>query len=186
MKLIVGLGNPGREYVQTRHNVGFMMIDKLAYETKTEFKVNEKLKSALVKTKIENEDVILAKPLTYMNLSGEAVVAISNFYKIETKDILVISDDIALPLGKIRFRNQGTHGGQKGLKHILEQFKTNDIKRLRIGIGFDPKYDKADYVLSRFTKNEIDQLMMSFDTCYVAIKEWISTDNFNIIMSKYN
>src|SRR5690554_955792 len=186
MKLIVGLGNPGKQYVQTRHNIGFIAIDKLLSYLNTELKVDSKLQAAYTKTKIEGEDVIIAKPLTYMNLSGDAVTKLMNFYKIDVEDILVILDDTALPLGKIRIRQTGSHGGQNGLKDIINKLGTKDFKRLRIGIGEHAHMDKVDYVLGKLTTKEIETIYPVMDHVLDAVTEWITTNNFNQVMTKYN
>lgn len=186
MKLIVGLGNPGREYQQTRHNIGFIVIDRILKDLSLELKVDNKLQAAYVKTKINGEDVILAKPLTYMNLSGQAVIALMNFYKVEKDNLIIISDDTALELGKIRLRGSGSHGGQNGLRHIITQLGTQEFKRLRVGIGDNSLMNKADYVLGKFTPKEIDVLMPVFDKCRDLIFDWINKMSFENLMNKYN
>lgn len=163
MKLIIGLGNPEKKYDETYHNIGFHFIDKLA--EKLGVKVNkEKCKSLIGEEKInlgkEREKIILAKPLTYMNLSGEAVVSLKNKYKIENKDIYIILDDIDLPIGKFRYRENGSAGTHNGLKNIIQLLGKDDFKRIRIGVGRDEKMDLADYVLSKITfdnKTKIDK-----------------------------
>ncbi len=186
MKLIVGLGNPGKAYQQTRHNIGYIVIDKLLSEYNLELKVNNKFDAAIAETLIKQEKIIFAKPLTFMNLSGDAVQRMINFYKIPIDDLIVISDDTALPLGKVRLRESGSHGGQNGLRNIIDRLSTPNFKRLRIGIGKEEKIPMADYVLGKLTKTEIDTLMPSFDTATSAIKEWIETNDFNKVISKYN
>ena len=144
MKCIVGLGNPGKEYENTRHNTGFMVIDALCdfYHVQ----LNEKkFKANYCKLKINNQDVLLVKPQTYMNLSGEAVVSLMNYYKIELKDLLVISDDLDLAFGKVRFRRSGNDGGQRGLRSIIQYLKTNQFSRCKIGIGRDTKIAVIDF-----------------------------------------
>src|SRR5690554_1751856 len=186
MKLVVGLGNPGKQYIQTRHNIGFIAIDKILSHYNLDLKVDTKLQAAYTKTKINNEDVILAKPLTYMNLSGQAVVGLMNYYKISTDDVLIIVDDIALPLGKIRMRQTGSHGGQNGLKDIINKLGTKDFKRLRFGIGQQDHMDKVDYVLGKLTTKEIETIYPVMDYVLDAVTEWITTNNFNQVMTKYN
>lgn len=148
MKLIVGLGNPGKEYENTRHNIGFEIIDLIASKKGVELK-NEKFKGVFYK----GEEFILAKPLTYMNLSGDFVQAISAFFKIDTKDILVIFDDMDLPLGELRYRATGSSGGQNGIKDIINKLGTEDIRRIKIGIG-RPIHASVDHVLGKFTSEE--------------------------------
>lgn len=186
MKLVVGLGNPGKEYAQTRHNVGFILIDKFLSEHNLDIKVDNKLNAAIVKTTINGEQVILAKPLTYMNLSGQAVSKIRSYYKIEIEDIIIVSDDTALELGKIRLRETGSHGGQNGLRNIIQELGTSNFKRLRIGIGDNPVMNKADYVLGKFTSKEIDQLIPAINLGYDAVLNWIKNEKFNNIMTRYN
>ncbi len=148
MKLIVGLGNPGKKYEQTRHNTGFLVIDKVAERLNTKFN-QSKFHSNYAVAIYNNEQVMLLKPQTYMNLSGEAVSAAVRFFKIKHEDILVISDDLDLPVGKIRLRPSGSAGGQKGLKNIIDHLNDMNIPRLRVGIGKNPLIDTADYVLGK-------------------------------------
>lgn len=162
MKLIVGLGNFEDKYLFTRHNAGFMMVDFFAKFNNQTFKQEKKLKSLITKFKLNNEDVVVIKPLTYMNLSGEAVSAVMNFYKIEIKDILIIYDDISIDLGKVRFRDSGSDGGHNGIKSIIQHLGTNKFDRLKIGIGPQPNLPSEAYVLQNFTKEELDSLKEIF------------------------
>ena len=148
MKLIVGLGNPGKKYEQTRHNTGFLVIEKLAEKLNTQF-LQSKFHSQYAVVVYNNEQVMLLKPQTYMNLSGEAVSAAVRFFKIKHEDILVISDDLDLPIGKIRIRASGSAGGQKGLKSIIDHLNDMNIPRLRVGIGKNPLIDTVHYVLGK-------------------------------------
>lgn len=133
MKLIVGLGNPGKEYENTRHNCGFMAIDYLAQDLGVT--INQaKFKGLYAKIKVEGEDVILLKPQTYMNLSGESVSEVMKFFKIDKEDVLVIYDDLDLPVGKIRIRANGSAGGHNGIKSLIAHLNGQDFKRIRIGI----------------------------------------------------
>lgn len=153
MKLIVGLGNPGKEYERTRHNAGFSTIDALA--DKLNFELDkDKFKSLYTIYKYKNDNIIFAKPQTYMNLSGEAVVALMNFYNISVDDLIVIHDDLDLPLGNIRLRYQGSSAGQKGMGNIIESLGTDKIKRIRIGISNDKTIDTKDYVLGKLSDEE--------------------------------
>lgn len=158
MKLIVGLGNFEDKYLFTRHNVGFMAVDFFAVENNQVFKQDKKLKSLITKFKLNGEDIVVIKPLTYMNLSGEAIIAVMNFYKIAVKDILVIYDDISIDLGRVRFRNSGSDGGHNGIKSIIKHLGTKDFDRLKIGIGPQPNIPSEAYVLQNFTKDELDKL----------------------------
>lgn len=159
MKLIIGLGNFEDKYLFTRHNVGFMMVDFFVRGNGQSFKVEKKLKSAIAKFRFNNEDVVVIKPLTYMNLSGEAISAVMNFYKIDVKDVLVIYDDISLDLGRVRFRNSGSDGGHNGIKSVVKHLGTKDFDRLKIGIGPQPNIPSEAYVLQNFTKEELEKLI---------------------------
>ena len=155
MKLIVGLGNPGLKYENTRHNCGFMVLDKLARDLNVDINQN-KFKSLISVFKYKDEQVILMKPQTYMNLSGEAVVLAVNYYKINMEDILIVHDDLDLPVGKLRIRKQGSGGGQKGMKNIIDLLHTNEISRIRVGIDHDERIPVVDYVLGKVKKEDLD------------------------------
>ncbi len=159
MKLIVGLGNPEKKYDGTYHNTGFYFIDKLAEKLSIEIKKKD-CKSLIGEGKIETDNglvkVILAKPLTYMNLSGEAVVALKNKYKLKNEDIYIVCDDIDLPVGKFRYREKGSAGTHNGLRNILQLLGDENFKRIRIGIGKDENMDLADYVLSKISKENVE------------------------------
>ena len=157
MKLIVGLGNPGPEYRETRHNVGFMVADALAERWRVADQWREKFEALQVKTLVGDEPVILAKPLTFMNLSGHAVASIAGFFKIEPADVFVIVDEAALPLGRLRARREGSAGGHNGLKSLIQHLGTQAFPRLRVGVGRgDGRRDLADHVLGRFDPAERD------------------------------
>ena len=153
MKLIVGLGNPGKDYEKTRHNAGFMCIDCVADKLNMKFDT-KKFKALIAMGFVGGEKVILMKPQTYMNLSGEAVGECARFYNIDLEDILVISDDLDLPTGKIRLRAKGSSGGQNGLKNIIAHLGSQEFKRIRIGIGNNKNYDTKDYVLGKISKDD--------------------------------
>ena len=172
--MIVGLGNPGKEYENTRHNAGFICMDALS--KKLGVAVNKsKYKALIAETVIADKRVLLMLPQTYMNLSGEAVSAAASFYKIPADHILVISDDISLDVGKMRVRRKGSHGGQKGLKSITEQISSSDFPRIKIGVGQKPRpdYDLAAWVLSNFSAEERktinDVAERSIDACRLII-----------------
>lgn len=158
MKLIIGLGNYEDKYLFTRHNAGFMAVDFFAQEHNVTFKTEQKFKSLIAKFKLNNEDIIIIKPLTFMNLSGEAVIAVMNFYKIDVKDILVIYDDISLDLGILRFRSSGSDGGHNGIKSIIKHVGSKNFDRLKIGIGPQPNIPSENYVLQNFSKEELETL----------------------------
>lgn len=149
IRLIAGLGNPGREYQRTRHNIGFMVLDRLAADAQLRWDYSGKWNAGWAKG-----DVVMVKPATFMNRSGEAVAAIANFYKIAAQEVLVVLDDLALPLGRLRVRIQGSSGGHNGLESVIEHFGTEAVPRLRIGIGAAPSRGSIDYVLGRFFEEE--------------------------------
>lgn len=186
MWLIVGLGNPGPKYEWTRHNCGFMVIDELARRAGRESKTPER-QALTSRSIIGGEQALLVKPQTFMNLSGSAVVALKGKYEIgETSSILVISDDLALPFGRIRIRARGSAGGQKGLKSIIEKLGTQDFPRLRLGIAPDhPVNDASDFVLSDFPKKDRDALAQIVARAADAV-EAVLTTGIADAMSKYN
>ena len=154
MKLIVGLGNIGDKYCFTRHNAGFMVLDKWALDNNISFREEKKLKCFIAKM----GDNLVIKPTTFMNLSGKAVRAVMDYYKIEVKDILIVYDDIALDLGRIRFRANGSDGGHNGIKSIIKHVGTKEFDRLKIGIGPQPNIPSENYVLQNFPKEQHDEL----------------------------
>lgn len=184
MKLIVGLGNPGREYNNTRHNIGFDIIDKYLQNNNIELK-KEKFSGLYVETNINSEKVIFLKPQKYMNLSGEVVKKYVDFFKIDTKDILIIHDDLDQELGKIKLKQNSSSGGHNGIKNIELHLGTKDYKRLKIGISNNKKIDTKDYVLGKFTKEEKQILDNSVKICLNIIYDFFYLD-FNELMNKYN
>ena len=184
MKLILGIGNPGLQYEKTRHNIGFMTLDSIAQSLNTEINEN-KFNSLYTIVRVNNERVILMKPQTYVNLSGSALVSMMNYYNIDIEDILIIYDDIDLPLGKIRVRYKGSAGGHKGILDIIKYLKTSEFKRIRIGIDNNPLIDKADYVLSRFTSEDNEVLKETFKRLESVPKDFTEL-GFSDFMNKYN
>ena len=175
--LIVGLGNPGSDYTITRHNAGFLTIDYISQ--KLGVQVNRAKFHALYgEAKIGNTGVMLVKPQTYMNESGVAVREIAEFYKIPTENIIVISDDISLDVGRLRVRKKGSDGGQKGLRSIIYHLNSDNFPRIRVGIGQkpNPNYDLADWVLSKFTPDEQKILFDKFETVLLGIEKIINGD----------
>ena len=184
MRLIVGLGNPGKEYENTRHNVGFNIID--LYLKKNNLKLDkEKFKGRYTKTSINGEEVIFLEPQTFMNNSGESIKAIMDFYKIDIKDLLVIQDDLDMDLGRIKLRNKSSSGGHNGIKNIELNLGTNDFKRLKVGISNNKKMETIDYVLGKFTKEEKEVLDETYIECVQIIDEYLSM-NFDLLMGKHN
>lgn len=186
MYLVAGLGNPGSEYNMTRHNIGFSVIDYIADQNNVKIK-KLKYKSLFGEINISGEKVILAKPQTYMNLSGESIREFASFYKIPVENIIIICDDISLPPGKIRVRRKGSAGGHNGLKSIIYLLNSDEFPRIKIGVG-SPEHkdhDLADFVLGRFAKDEIPVLEDSIIRTSKAINEIISR-GVDSAMNKYN
>ncbi len=183
MKLFVGLGNPGKEYSLTRHNMGFMVIDAFASFEQVSID-KEGFHGIYTKVKINGEDIILLKPLTYMNLSGQSVREIADYFKIGVEDIVVVYDEMALPPGKIRLRVKGSSGGHKGIQNIIDHFKTNDIKRIRIGIG-EPNYNPIDFVLGKPSMEDKKLIDQAIDQAVKALKAIIE-HNFSYAMEHFN
>ena len=183
--LIVGLGNPGPEYAKTRHNLGFMLVDLLASQLQTQIKRDE-CRSLIGRGIIDNQAVELTKPQTFMNLSGEAVSCLLVKENRSVEKLIVISDDLALPFGTIRIRPQGTHGGQNGLRSIIDCLKTQDFIRLRIGIAPEhPVSDASRFVLENFAKGDWDTLEKVLENSADAVRT-IVTDGVDAAMAKFN
>lgn len=185
MFLVVGLGNPGSQYEFTKHNVGFLTVDYLA--DKLNIKINKlKFKGLFAKEKIENEDVVLLKPQTYMNLSGESVRDFANFFKIPPENIIVVVDDVDLPMGKIRIRKKGSAGTHNGMKSIIYQLQSDNFIRIKVGIEKeDRKDDLADYVLKGFSKDEVPIMEESMERAAKAVLE-ILKKGPDVAMNKFN
>jgi PTH1 family peptidyl-tRNA hydrolase len=183
--LIVGLGNPGREYENTRHNIGFRVVDSIAAAHGMTF-AKRQSKALVAEGVIANQKVLLAKPQTYMNLSGEAVRGLLTFYKIPLNRLLVISDDLDIPPGTLRIREKGGAGGQKGLKSIIEHLGTQEFARMRIGIGRPPgRMDPAAYVLRDFDSDESALVVETVDRAVKAVETWIRF-GIAIMMTRHN
>lgn len=184
--LIVGLGNPDEKYKNTRHNTGFMFLDFLAQKLNIELNKN-KFKSLVASGVINDKKVLLIKPQTYMNLSGEAVKLASDFYKIKPENIIVIFDDISLEIGKLRIRQKGSAGGHNGIKNIIEQLGIDKFPRIKIGIGDrnNKEMDLKDYVLSNFSDEEMQKINFSISNAAKAI-ELIIDKNIEKAMNLYN
>ncbi|MDY0410004.1 aminoacyl-tRNA hydrolase [Virgibacillus soli] len=185
MKCIVGLGNPGRKYKKTRHNIGFLVIDELANRHK--LKLNkEKYNGLYVVEQLNGEKVLLLQPQTFMNLSGESIRPFMDFYKISPSEVLVIYDDLDLPTGKIRLRQKGGHGGHNGIKSTILHLGTKEFNRLRIGIGRpDTPIPVVDYVLGKFHKNEADAVTQGIIQAADACEMWLQKP-FLEVMNEFN
>lgn len=184
MKLIVGLGNPGKKYEHTRHNMGFDTVDLLADQARIDVD-KEVFHGLLGRGEIFDEDVMIFKPTTYMNLSGTAVKEITDYFKIPLEDVIVVYDDMALAPGNIRLRLEGSSGGHKGMQNIIDLCKTQNIKRIRIGIGEPEEDDTIDYVLSKPSQDERPLIEEAIETAVEALKEVLRSD-FDRAMNKFN
>ena len=183
MKLIVGLGNPGKKYEHTRHNMGFDVVDLFGEQAQIDID-KESFKGLLGRGKVFDEDIYILKPQTFMNLSGESVREVAAYFKINIEDIIVVYDDMALEVGNIRLRPSGSSGGHKGMQNIIDNLGTQDIKRIRVGIG-EPEFDSIDYVLSKPTKDEKPLLQEAIENAADALKDILKM-NFDKAMTKYN
>lgn len=184
MKIIIGLGNPGLKYENTRHNAGFMVIDKLAKKCGMEFN-QEKFSSYFSKGKVNGEDVILLKPTTYMNNSGFALRQCLDFYKVGMEDVIIIYDDVDLPVGKLRLRQKGSAGGHNGIKSIISCGFSSEFDRIRVGVGKDPRIPMIEWVLSKFREEEKEDLDSALNLAAQAAYYSI-TNSFDKTMNKYN
>ncbi|MBE6121831.1 MAG: aminoacyl-tRNA hydrolase [Erysipelotrichaceae bacterium] len=184
MKLIAGLGNPGKEYENTRHNSGFMAMDLLAAKCGADIRT-EKWNALTATVRIEGQPVLLMKPLTFMNRSGSAVIQAVDFYKIAPEDVLIIHDDMDLPVGSLRIRKNGSSGGQNGMKSILQAMHTEQISRIRVGVGHDKSGNVPDYVLSPVAKAERELFQEILQTAADAAYAWAYLP-METVMNRYN
>ena len=183
--LLIGLGNPGREYLNTRHNIGFMLIDRLTIHLDARG-MKMQSNAIVITSRYEERKLILAKPQTYMNLSGQSVQGLLHFYKIPTENLLVAHDDLDIPFGTIRIRPTGGPGGQRGMASTIEKLGTKDFPRLRLGIGRPPgRMDPKDYVLQDFSKDDMKLLPEILDQAADAALTFV-TDGLNKAMNKFN
>ena len=185
MKLIVGLGNPGKEYANTRHNIGFKFIDFYLSKKNFDVKWTNKFNGLYYQNVINNEKVLFLKPQTYMNLSGDSVRSIIDYFKIDIDDILIISDDMDLNVGNFKLKLNGSCGGHNGLRDIESKINTSQYKRLKIGISKNRDVNSKDYVLGDFSKEEINILDKLFDELSLVVDDYFVLP-FNDLMSKYN
>jgi PTH1 family peptidyl-tRNA hydrolase len=187
VKLIVGLGNPGREYRDTRHNVGFMVVDEIATRhTLTMAMAPSQVPDAFIAKKFGADPLLIAKPLTFMNRSGDAVAALTRYYGIEAGDLLVVVDEVALPFGRLRARARGSAGGHNGLKSCIERLGTTEFSRLRLGVGRgDARRDLADHVLSKFEADE-QPALGEFIARAADAAEMFAAEGIAKVMNTYN
>ena len=184
MKLIVGLGNPGREYVNTRHNIGFMAIDRIVDSLGISFD-KKKFNGSYCVGNVNGEKVMFLKPLEYMNLSGNVIGRFVRFFDIDVSDILIIHDDLDMELGHIRLKGHGSSGGHNGLKNIEANLGTQEYKRLKIGISNDKRFDTKDYVLGKFSSSDMEVLNPILDKMPMIFNDFLSI-SFTMLMNKYN
>jgi peptidyl-tRNA hydrolase, PTH1 family len=185
MKLVVGLGNPGRRYDGTRHNIGYAVLAELARKF-ADGPPKARFHGAVVEADLKGEKSLLLSPTTFMNLSGTSVQEAKSFYKLANEDLLVVCDDLNLPVGKLRFRARGSSGGQKGLEDIIRRLATEDFPRLRIGVGTAPEgWSWADYVLSKFGSDELPVVKQAVESAADAVAAW-ARNGTEFCMNQYN
>ncbi len=184
MKLVIGLGNPGKKYAKTRHNIGYMALDLYVKNKNLAFKYEPDFEGFIAQLKTQSAKTIFLKPTTFMNLSGSSVAKVANYYNISVDNILVIVDDINIELGTIKIKPKGSAGGHNGLKDIIKVVKTEEFKRIRIGISKDLLV--IDYVLSKFSKKEFKVLNHTFSVVENIIDEFVKGNQFEKIMTSYN
>jgi len=182
--LIVGLGNPGPEYARTRHNAGFLCVEELARRGGLKWE-RPRLKAAQARGKLAGRDVVLAKPQTYMNLSGTSVAQLVKWYKTPLSDLLIVYDELDLPFGQLRLRAGGSAGGHNGLTSVLQQLRTSEVPRLRIGVGRPEWGEPKGYLLSRFTKEQTERLPALIDRAADAAELWLR-EGLIAAMNRYN
>jgi PTH1 family peptidyl-tRNA hydrolase len=186
LKLIVGLGNPGEPYKYTRHNAGFLVIDHFLKINTLSLSKKDKFYGEIGIFNQNNQSYILLKPNTYMNKSGESIRVVMEYYNIQKEDLLIFVDDVYMDFNTIRIREKGGHGGQNGLRNIIDHLQTQDFKRVRIGIGKDEKMPLDQYVLSKFKPTELNTLENTLITCSIIISKFIDNIPFVDIMTQFN
>lgn len=185
MKLIAALGNPGQKYEKTKHNTGFMALDHYLKDSNLTLD-KDKFEGFWTKQKINGEDVIFLEPQTYMNDSGKSIAQIANFFKIKPEDILVIHDDMDMPVGKIRIRKNGKSGGHNGIKSIIACLGTTEFNRLKIGIQHPQKQSVVSWVLTPFAGEQQKQMDQAFETSEKIIEDFVSGKDAQYLMNQYN
>lgn len=185
MKMIVGLGNIGRQYEDTRHNVGFMTVEAFAKEHQISFS-KIKFEGAIAQGMVKSEKVILVEPQTYMNESGRAVRPLMDYFGIELENLIVIQDDLDLAVGELRLRQKGSAGGHNGIKSLIQHLGTDKFKRLKIGIGRPQRGSIVDWVLGDFTKTENQEVQFAINEAVQILTEWVEGASFLSLMNKYN
>jgi PTH1 family peptidyl-tRNA hydrolase len=185
MKLVVGLGNPGRRYEGTRHNIGYMVLAELGRRHGVP-PVKTRFRGEVLEAELGGQKALLLSPTTFMNLSGTSVQEAVSFYKLQSEDLLVLCDDLNLPVGKLRLRSRGSSGGQKGLENIIARLRTEEFSRLRMGVGAAPNgWDWADYVLSKFAPDELPVIRGAVELAADAVAVW-AREGIEACMNRYN
>jgi len=185
MKMVVGLGNPGRKYQATRHNIGFMTLDELAARRGAGRRKND-FQAEVAEIDLAGGRALLVWPQTYMNLSGSSVLAARDFYKLTNEDLLIICDDLNLPLGRLRVRAGGSSGGQKGLADVCRRLGDQNVPRLRIGLGAPPlEWDAVDWVLGKFTNEELAEVKLAVERAVNAVDVW-AAEGIAVAMNRFN
>lgn len=186
MKCIVGLGNIGKKYEDTRHNVGFMVVDEFLNKHNIELD-KQKFKGNYTIATINGEKVLIIEPMTYMNLSGEAVRPLMDYYKVDVEDLVVLYDDLDMPQGRIRIRQKGSAGGQNGMRSIIQHLGTQEFKRIRLGIGRpEGRKPVVDYVLQKFSDDEMITMQKVIDHTIEALETFIGGEKFENVMNRFN
>lgn len=186
MKVVVGLGNPGVQYRATKHNIGFITLDELAYRQQVSFH-HTKFEADIAEIFVGSEKVLLVKPLTYMNESGRSVGPLLDYFQVKHEDVVVIYDDLDLPTGTIRLRQKGNAGGHNGIKSLIQHLDTKEFNRVRIGIGRPTgKTPIVQYVLSPFPKKENETMLIAVKTAADAVEHWLNQHSFIDTMNRYN
>ena len=187
MKMVIGLGNPGKQYEQTRHNIGFMVVDALAQSYQLTFKLDKTMQAEIAQANINGDKVLFVKPFTFMNESGRSVQALKAYYRVPEENILVIYDDLDLTLGKVRLRAQGSAGGHNGIKSLMNVAKMQRFPRVKVGIG-RPKDRQSvvNHVLGRFSKQEQQTLQLPMQKAEQAVEAWLNDMSFERVMNQYN
>ena len=186
LRLVVGLGNPGERYVETRHNIGFLAVDFFAREHGWSFKEDKKAFGRLAKGQIEGETIYLLQPTTYMNESGQAVRKVMDFFKLTPEEVLVVTDDVAIPFLEMRLREKGSSGGHNGLKSVERHLGTNNYARLRLGVGERERGSLSQHVLGRFSQSEIKELGPFLDKGIKAIGQLLRGEEIERVMNSVN
>lgn len=186
MKLVVGLGNPGKEYENTRHNAGFIVVNEWAYRSHEEFN-RQAFNGVYFQKQVAGEKVLVVKPTTFMNLSGQCVAGFMNYYKLDLEDLLVVYDDMDMEVGRLRLRKKGSAGGHNGMKDIIKCLSSQEIQRIKLGIGHPKgKGSVVNHVLGHFSTEEKEDILESTTLAADAIEDWIQGVSFEQLMNRYN